>query len=422
MISDLLAWQSYIEEIHPDLIDYSIINTQKLASSLGLLEQPSKVIVVGGTNGKGTTCALLEKILTDNGHRVGKYTSPHLLSVRERVRLNATNVDESTLIKAFEFIDHARGDIKLTYFEFLTLSAFYIFKQQPLDFIILEIGLGGRLDTVNIMDSDVSIITSIGIDHVEYLGQDREAIGFEKAGIYKNGSIAILGDNNPPQTVLDHIKEKQIVFSRIDEHFNITKKSQRYAWESEPLLVSNLQLPNIEPSNLACVLECLKQLGLNDCLQTHLLNSSLQAFNLLGRFSVRQKGCSIILDIAHNPDAICSLGNKLKSITSKKKIAVFSMSKDKDITKAISQLSNYFDHWYIIILEDKRGASLPQYQQTMQLLDMKNYTITYSLKELINDLETELLIDDQIVIFGSFKIVAEYLSLEIEETSNIVVQ
>jgi len=419
MKRDLLSWLGYINKIHPKNIEYTVEKTKQFAQSLDLLSLNCQVIIVGGTNGKGTICALLEKVLTDNGFVVGMFTSPHLLNVTERVRLMAKNVDERILINAFEFIDMQRGEIKLTYFEFLTLSALYIFKQAFLDFAILEIGLGGRLDTVNIINSDVSIISSIAIDHVEYLGHDRESIGFEKAGIYKNGCHAICGDCLIPNSVQEHVQSHGIELAEITKHFGIQTDLNRTQWWSGDDQIDDLKLPSIEPSNLACVLECIKQLKLTKILQTDIINQSLQTFNLLGRFSIFQDGFMIILDIAHNPQAMSSLANKLVKLTCGKKIAIFSMSKEKDILKSVEQLRTYFDYWYVLMLDDLHAATSNQYQQAFSSLKMDNYSFIDCLSGLLSSLKVQLLPDAQVVIFGSFRLVAKFLTISEHEKTII---
>ena len=269
--------------------------------------------------------------------------------------------------------------------------------------------MGGRLDAVNIINSDLSIISSIAIDHTDYLGFDRESIGFEKAGIYKQGSIAICGDMQPPKSLMHHVTNEKIEFSNINIHFFINKQENDYVWKSGNNIVNDLQISTIEPQNVACVLECFKKLKLTHLLKSNIINGTLKSFKLLGRFSIFNQNHCTILDVAHNPHAIISLRKKLEKISSIKKIAIFSMSKDKDIQQSISILRDYFDYWYILKNDEIRAASDIQYDQAFHNLQLTNYVHVSSIKKIMSILQKNITAEDQVVIFGSFSVVAQYL-------------
>ncbi|HSI29366.1 MAG TPA: Mur ligase family protein, partial [Methylophilus sp.] len=222
------AWLSYIESLHPKSIEMGLSRVQAVAARLQL-EFPFTVITVGGTNGKGSTCAMLERIYATAGYRVGCYTSPHLVQYQERVRLNGALISDDVLCAAFAAVEFAREEIALTYFEMGTLAALWAFEQQPLDVVILEVGLGGRLDAVNIVDADCAIVTNVDLDHMEFLGDTRELIGHEKAGIYRKEQIAICGDAQPPVSLLNHAAALGVPLKRFGVDYRIDAGSKQQA-------------------------------------------------------------------------------------------------------------------------------------------------------------------------------------------------
>ena len=290
MFSRLSDWLNYLEDLHPVKIDLTLDRVLTVAARMELLHFDSKVIIVGGTNGKGTTCALLESILSKNEYSVGVYSSPHLHVFNERIRVNKSDVTDEKIIEAFQVINVSRGNISLTYFEFATLATLYIFKNTDLDFIILEIGLGGRLDSVNIVHRDVAIITSIGIDHVNHLGNSIESIGYEKAHIYKDNCYAILGANNLPLSIKEYIKIHNINLKIQNKDFKYSMNGDYLNWYSKDIQIDELKLPGkIVPANLSCALECLRGLGLNNLLTEEIINKSLSDFSIFGRYSIVQR-------------------------------------------------------------------------------------------------------------------------------------
>ncbi len=403
MFKDLSSWLNYLDKLHPTKIDFDLDRVVEVATRMGLLYFDAKVIVVGGTNGKGTTCALLESILFANEYSVGVFSSPHISRFNERIRLNGQEVNDSEIIDAFKDINIYRNDISLTYFEYTTLAALYIFKNYNLSFIILEVGLGGRLDAVNIVHRDVAIITSIGIDHTNYLGDSVDAIGREKAYIYKDNCYAIIGVNDFPSSVDKYIIEHSIDLHVFGRDFKDNIYDNSMSWSSGNFFLENLALPSIVPVNLSCALECLKGLELNSLLKTELINNGLNKFNLFGRLTVVKKKYSIIFDVAHNLQAIENLSKKLQKTGTS--LAVFAMCKDKDIYNTINTFIDYFDHWYVVIFDDDlRMAEPTEYDLVFRKLAIKNYTYFSLVDDLVKN-TNELTSSDQLVVFGSFSIV-----------------
>jgi len=363
--SPLATWLYYLEHLHSQAIELGLDRVRAVAEKLDLLTPAPRVFTVAGTNGKGTTCATLESVLMAAGYRVGVYSSPHLVRYTERVRIQGEELPESAHCESFAVLEAGRGDISLTYFEYGTLSALHLFKQAKLDVVILEVGLGGRLDATNIVDASVSVVTSIALDHTDWLGYDRESIGREKAGIFRAGKPAVVGEPDMPQSIADVAQEKQSDLYRRDVNWHFSADAGYWCWAAfdagkEVNILDALPLPNVPLANAATALAALHYSGLN--VPEAALRSGLQRAALPGRFQTVSESPRLILDVAHNPHAAAYLAGRLaeQPRNGGKVRAVVGMLKDKDIAGTLACLSPQVDEWYCAPLEGPRGASVAE--------------------------------------------------------------
>lgn len=260
-------WLAYLEQLHPSAIDMGLARSQEVASRMGLGKPAPRVITVTGTNGKGSTCAFVASLLRAQGLTVGVYNSPHLLRYNERVQINGVEATDAQLCEAFAAVDAGRGEISLTYFEVGTLAAFWLFQRADLDAVVLEVGLGGRLDTVNLVDADVALVTSIGVDHADYLGNTRESVAFEKAGIFRQGAPALCGDLNPPQPLLDKVRELNCPLFLRGRDFDLGVTERNWQWrgvdpQGRAIELHDLPLLDLPMENAALALQAYALLGL----------------------------------------------------------------------------------------------------------------------------------------------------------------
>jgi len=398
-------WLKYLETFDKKTRK-NLFELKCIAKKLGLLNSKSFFFTVGGTNGKGTTCAMLERVLLDSGYKVGLYTSPHLINYFERIRINGLYLNEEEHIFSFSVIDFAKGSISLTYFEFITLSALFLFDQYFLDIVILEVGLGGRLDATNIIDSDLSIITNIGIDHTSLLGSDRFSIGREKSGIFRKGKIAVIGEKNIPHSVNLIAKEKKTILKKVDVDWFWKQKNANF-WD---FIHSNIQLyslpvPHIPLSNAAIALSALFYSGLEINLKK--IKNSISNVQVSGRFQTLSNFPRIILDVAHNVDAALYLSKKIDEITLyRKKYAIFGILKDKDISGIIKIFKKKIDYWYVSTLLINRTASLNDLKKH---ISFDNVFFFNSIKDAWISLEKVITKQDVILVFGSFFTVSEFM-------------
>jgi dihydrofolate synthase/folylpolyglutamate synthase len=419
---DLPAWLDYLERLHPSAIALGLDRVDAVRRNLGLvLECP--VFTVGGTNGKGSVCALLESVLRCAGYRVGCYTSPHLLRYNERVRIDSVEAADAALVDAFERVEKARGAVSLTYFEFGTLAAALLFADSLLDAAVLEVGLGGRLDAVNVFAPDCAVITSIGIDHIDYLGDTREQIGLEKAGIFRTGRPAVVADPDPPATLIGHAKEVQAELFLIDRDFGAQPQDGEWTYWSWVARRRGLPRPNLRGNhqlgNAAATLAAL------DCVRDRLpvdmgaIRRALVEVELPARFQVLPGRPTVILDVAHNPHAAQRLLENLKLMDSRQQggigrtIAVFAMLEDKDISGVAGIVAPCVDRWLIAPLPGLRGATAEHIGSALATAGVDGDAIHahptvgaayLCAKELVGA-------NDRIVVFGSFRTVSEVLRL-----------
>ena len=368
----LTEWLDYLERLHPTTIEMGLDRVDQVKKRLGLAPI-FPIITVGGTNGKGSTCAMIESILSCAGYRVGCYTSPHLLRYNERVRISRYEASDEDLCKAFEEIELARVGIgiSLTYFEFGTLAAMQLFSQSGVDVAILEVGLGGRLDAVNIFEPDCSVLTSIDLDHMDYLGDTREEIGFEKAGIFRSGKTAICSEAEIPTSVLRQADLIGAHLMHIDSDFGYSVQDNQWSYWGpggnrhalpHPALRGSYQLRN------ACT--CLAALdAVRDRLPVNMgdIRQGLLQVELPGRFQVLPGLPVTILDVAHNPAAARTLSTSLRSMGQySKTYAVFAMLQDKDIPGVVRALKSVIDVWLVAGIDAPRGASADDLRQVLE--------------------------------------------------------
>jgi dihydrofolate synthase/folylpolyglutamate synthase len=359
--TSLASWLARLESMHPKAIDMGLDRVSVVASRLGLgFDCP--VITVGGTNGKGSTCAMLESILMQGGYRVGLYTSPHILQFNERARVDGVQAPDEAFCVAFEQVEAARGEVSLTYFEFTTLAILKMFADARLDAVILEVGLGGRLDAVNIIDADVAIVTSVDMDHMEYLGETREKIGVEKAGIYRTGHTAICSDPSPPASLVEHANVIGADLWLFGRDFNYAGDRQQWNYGGRNQRRHSLAYPSLRGANQ--LLNASAALAALEALRDRLpvgaqeVRSGLVLVELPARFQVLPGRPSVILDVAHNPHAAATLAQNLDNMGFHPyTFAVFGAMADKDIAGILQHLKDRIDHWYLTDLPLPRAAS-----------------------------------------------------------------
>jgi dihydrofolate synthase/folylpolyglutamate synthase len=415
----LADWLSILEAAHPKAIDMGLERVEQVRRTLGIAFA-CPVITVGGTNGKGSTCAMLESILLHAGYRVGLYTSPHLLHFNERARIGGEPVADAALIAAFETVEAARGTVSLTYFEFTTLAILHLFAQAGLDAVILEVGLGGRLDAVNLIDADVAIVTSVDIDHTDYLGNTREEIGFEKAGIFRSGRTAICSDPVPPKSLTGHAESIGADLWLVGRDFNYSGDKQQWNYGGRAQRRNALGYPSLRGANqllnASAALAALEALRLRLPVGAQEIRTGLVTIELPGRFQVLPGRPTVVLDVAHNPHAAAALGQNLGNMGFHPyTYAVFGAMRDKDIDGVIAHLKDRVDHWCVTDLPLPRAASADEIEQKLREAgivarnepDTESSIQTFeSPAKAYENARSRAGENDRIVVFGSFLTVA----------------
>lgn len=407
---NLKEWLSYLESIHPSEIDMGLARVRQVGEALDVLEPANKIVVVAGTNGKGSTVTYCSSILKESGLSVGCYMSPHLHIYNERVQINGNLATDEDLIESFEAIDAARGDITLTYFEVGTLSALYLFKKHRVDAAILEVGLGGRLDAVNIVDADVSVVTSIGLDHQDWLGDDLSVIATEKAGVFRKGMPAICGQENVPASLPEYAKNLGANYLHRGRNFDLIQREEGMQFfgvdhSGQKRVVSNIPDPVLPLINLPTAIQVLIQLvpELTDSQIIEGINKAKLA-GRLETFSVPFQG---MLDVGHNAQAAELLSDYLsKSTCIGKRRVVLAMLEDKDPLSVVAALAPVVDEWHLAGLSGFRG-------QTVEALNGKvqgritAQGLHQTVHEALSTIKRLSCPDDEVVILGSFVTVAQ---------------
>ena len=357
----LADWLAYCERLHPHAIDLGLDRVRRVAERMAL-RFDCPVITVAGTNGKGSSCAMLEAILGQAGYRTGVYTSPHLVHFEERCRIRGEMARADQLLPHFERVEALRGDISLTYFEFTMLAIFSLMAASGLDVVILEVGVGGRLDSVNIIDADCALITSIDIDHTELLGKDRESIGLEKAGIMRAGKPVVVGDPVPPQSVLDHAAEVGADLWRLGHDFNFSGDKQQWAWAGRGRRYAGLAYPALRGANqlvnASGVLAALTALRDRLPVTAQAVRNGLGMVELPGRFQIVAGQPTLVLDVAHNPHSVAALAQNLDQMGfHPRTLAVFGAMRDKDLPAILTRMAPLVDEWHFTDLPIPRAAN-----------------------------------------------------------------
>jgi dihydrofolate synthase / folylpolyglutamate synthase len=422
-VSDLASWLERLERRHANPIQLGLDRVQQIRQALNC-SSDAVLITVGGTNGKGSVCAMLEAILKAAGFRVGLYTSPHLLRYTERVRVNGDEVTEAQMVEALEAVETVRGEVPLTYFEHGTLAAWKIFCDAKPDVIILEVGLGGRLDAVNIFDADCMVITSVAMDHMEYLGDNREAIGHEKAGIFRPDRPAVCSDPLPPASVLAHAESlgTPLWISGRDFGFGGDRQQWGY-WRYEGphasgrlLRRGGLAYPALRGANqllnAAAVLTTLDLLRDRIPVSMQAVRQGLMLVDLPGRFQVLPGRPAVVLDVAHNPQAVGVLSENLSNMGFFPETwAVFGMLSDKDIEGVVALIRDRIDHWLIAGLPGARGLSAQNLAERLSAvgIDVQDRCFD-SPRAAFDAAQHRAAESDRILVFGSFMTVADVMA------------
>ena len=408
-MKNLQDWLAHCEQLHPQAIDMGLGRVQAVAERMAL-RFDCPVITVAGTNGKGSTCAMLEAILLESGYRTGVYTSPHLVHFEERCRIHGQSASADNLAQAFAQVEAARGDVSLTYFEFSTLAILQLLSQAGLDVAILEVGLGGRLDAVNIIDPDCAVITSIDIDHTSFLGTDREQIGFEKAGIMRAGKPVVVSDPVPPDSVIAHAAALGADLWRFGQDFNFSGDKLQWAWAGRGRRYSGMAYPALRGANqlvnASGVLAALEVLRPRIPVTAQAVRNGLAMVELPGRFQIVPGEPVLVLDVAHNPHSVAALALNLDAMGFYPTThAVFGAMADKDLLVMMERVGSVIDNWYFTDLPVPRAATAAQLQQQWQAQNRRSDALSSTHASPEAALQAAIAAAnpaDRIVVFGSF--------------------
>ncbi|MDX8385218.1 MAG: bifunctional tetrahydrofolate synthase/dihydrofolate synthase [Gallionella sp.] len=414
MPENLAKWLIYLESQHPKSIALGLERVAQVKQQLNL-NSNFPIITVGGTNGKGSVCAMLESILHAAGFSVGCYTSPHLLQYNERVRINKIQVSDEELCNSFNAIERVRGDIPLTYFEFSTLAAMQCFVLHKVDVAILEVGLGGRLDAVNVFESDCAVVTNVDIDHTDYLGDTREQIAFEKAGIYRKDKVAIYADEDIPQALSHHAQQIGAALWRIGSEFSFNKHQNQWDFKGQSSTRHSLPYPALrgayQLNNASAVMAALD--AIQDKLPVNMgaIRRGLTEVTLAGRFQVVPGKPMLVLDVAHNPHSAKSLARNLVALPPcRHSYAVFAMLHDKDIAGVVEALAGCVDTWLVAGINTPRGAKADELQQVLRQSEIQAEILVFdTIVDAVTYAYNAAGENDRISAFGSFYTISEVM-------------
>ena len=412
----LQQWLDWCEQLHPVAIDMGLERVKTVADRMAL-HFDCPVITVAGTNGKGSTCAMLEAILLQAGYKTGVYTSPHLVHFEERCRLHGESASSAAFAQAFAFVESVRGDVSLTYFEFSTLAILHLMSKAHLDVAILEVGLGGRLDAVNIIDTDCAVITSIDIDHTAILGLDRESIGFEKAGIMRAARPVIVSDPVPPQSVIDRAHALGAQLWQFGRDFNFSGDPQQWAWAGRDRRYSGMAYPALRGANqlinASGVLAALEALRQRIPVTAQAIRNGLAMVELPGRFQIVPGQPVLVLDVAHNPHSVAALAVNLDAMGFYPTThAVLGAMADKDLLPMFKHVNPMVDKWYFTDLPLNRAATAEQLQSLWQAQNTRKDVTSSVHANPMDAFQAAIKCADpadRIVVFGSFHTVGGVL-------------
>jgi dihydrofolate synthase/folylpolyglutamate synthase len=410
-LDDWLAWQ---EKLHPSAIDLSLDRVTRTLDRLGWRRPAAPVITIGGTNGKGSSVALTARILTEAGYRVGTFTSPHLLRYNERIAVAEREVSDASLIAAFERIDAARDPDTLTFFEFNALAALLVFETAGVDAIVLEVGMGGRLDAVNATDADAALVTSIALDHCDWLGRDVETIGREKAGIFRGGRPAVFGGREMPNSIREVAERVGADLQRLGVEFDWTASGDQWIWRGRDRELAGLPRPalagQIQFDNAAGVLSVLDALRTRLPITREAIERGLLTVKLPGRFQIFGGKVEWILDVAHNPAAAATLADQLGRRPARgQTIAVCGILGDKDVEGIASALIGRIDRWIVVGLQSGRAVPADQLAERLRIAGANVVATEPDVESGCQRAASLATPGDRIVVFGSFLTVAPAL-------------
>lgn len=411
--SSLSEWVDWQQRLHTSSIDLGLERIRAVARRMNLLTPPDfKIVTVAGTNGKGSSVALLEAMLRPHG-RVGAYTSPHFLRYNERVRVDGAEVGDEQLCAAFEQVEQARGDTSLSFFEYGTLAMMAIFREREIDYAVLEVGLGGRMDAVNLWDADVALITSISIDHTEWLGRTRESIGREKAGIMRPGRPVVCGEPDPPVSLPDQARRLGAPMQRIGRDFFAQPLGpDRWRYRHRDGMALELPTPcrlpgRVQLNNAASALTVLRHLGKID---PEAIRRALENVSLIGRFQVLDEPVDTVLDIAHNPEGAVNLARNLRRYRPGRPLhAVFSALQEKDVANMLGPLGPLVESWHLSEVESSRAMPLQTLRILAESRKLPKVNVHPSIMEAYREAARKAGQEGTVVVFGSVFAVGEFL-------------
>lgn len=397
MPETLTEWLEFIDKAHPKKIDMSLQRVTQVAKTLKLLPFAPFTITIAGTNGKGTTAGFLERSLAAAGYQVGTMASPHLLRFNERLRLNGIEIADAEICEAFAIINQVRAETTLSYFEFVTLAGLYLFKKAKVEIAILEVGMGGRLDAVNIVDADLAIITNIALDHMEYLGPDRDSIGREKAGILRPNIPVIYGEIDMPASIRASIQQQHNQLFQFGIDYNVQA------------------IPSLIPSeNVANAVQALKIIQKKFPVSQQIIEDTIRHFSLAGRWQVIDHPFRQVYDVAHNPHGMTALKRFLQQhpVTGKT-YGLFSMLKTKDLLESLQVIQSEIDFWYIAPMQAELSYQKQELEQALQAAHINHFLSFDSIADAYAAAQQIISKNDQLIVFGSFHTVAEVVQLKI---------
>lgn len=421
--TSLEEWLAWFETLHPKQIDLGLDRIRVILEGLGLAKPAFKVITVGGTNGKGSCVSILESVYRQAGYRVGAFTSPHLVRFNERIRFDGKDATDAELIETFAAIDASLGRVTLSYFEASAVAALLFFARRNADIAVLEVGMGGRLDAVNALDADAALIASIDIDHIDWLGPDREAIGREKAGIMRPARPVVIGDPNPPASLAEHASAIGARLAQIGQDFK-AQPSGTGEWRFDGLGVSHDALPrvpfggDVQYANMAAcvaVVELMRgQLPVSD----GALRAGLRQASLRGRNERHERGgVEWIFDVAHNPSAARVFRETVDRMPTRRTLAVFAAMEDKDLDGVLEPFAPIVERWHLAQPDDERGAPLSALRRTLETLGVNAAEHHASIAEACAAAAVDAQPGDRVLVFGSFYTVGPALkALELYST------
>jgi dihydrofolate synthase/folylpolyglutamate synthase len=419
MARSVAQWVDYIQTLHHREIELSLQRVRDVFLRMFPDGLPYKVISLSGTNGKGSTAELLASIYRQAGYQVGKFTSPHLVKFNERFNLNGESIDDLRLLQSFERVEAHREDTTITFFEFGTLLAIDLFASSQVDIAIMEVGLGGRLDSVNILDADVSVVTSISIDHTAWLGNTIEQIAFEKVGIARKGRPLVLGLTEAPDSMLNYASNIAAQVSQIGQQYDFEELNgdDTWQWKASKMTLDNLPLPfqqrGVQLSNCSAALEAIRLMSSIFPVDKASICKGIEKARILGRCQVLKHNPEIILDVSHNQSSVARLseflGANLSSAFDGRTVAVCGMLRDKEIAISLEQINNQVDEWHVATIHNDRGSLASEISAVLSSMSVSRVCQYDCVEDAYDAALGTLTVNDRLVVFGSFHIVGDIL-------------